>query len=211
MASRAARVVVVTGVVAVAGLVVTIFAAGLLAAGGGVGVAAAKSALHAPGKRELACERRGGLICRPLPAAVRKAEFPLGVPDPRGASVSNGGLLTEQEALAGVGWTSTTVEGSQATVGAALMTYGQAHAQYALVATASAVVVEPSREVWVLTRYYSPALQVVPAGGHGPAGGPVKATTEQDPYDSVVVDAATGQETDACMVCAAVPENASGN
>ncbi len=118
--------------------------------------------------------------------------------------------MTEQDALARVGWTDTTVGGVQATVGAALMSYGQAKAQYPLVAGSSAVVVDPSREVWVLTRYYSPALEEVPNGGYGPAGAVGTATTEQVPYDSVVVDAATGQETDACQDCAAVPKNATG-
>ena len=190
------------GVVVVAG-VIGVFAAGPLAASGQSGGALSKSALQWPSKKEVACERRGGLDCS---SAARTQKLgSLSVRDARGASTSNGGLLTEQQAVASVNWTDTSVDGVQATIGAALMTYGQAQADYPMLAGSSSAVVDPSRQVWVMTRYYTPARTEARDWGFGPAVNSKLSSTEQDPYDSVVIDAATGQETDACQDCEAVP------
>lgn len=190
--------------------VIAVFAAGSLAASSHhhTVTSVPKSGLHWLSEKVIACERRGGVVCNPAAHTVK--EFPLSRPDRRAASTSNGGLMTEQEALADVNWTGMTVDGSQATVGAAMMTYGQAQAAYPYLAGDSSAAVDPSREVWVLTRYYNPPVTEVRDWGFGPAGDANQSATVQDPYDSVVIDAATGQETDACQHCAAPPPNEQG-
>jgi hypothetical protein len=87
-----------------------------------------------------------------------------------------------------------------AVVGARLMTYGEAQSKWPQLAAASSAVVDPSRQVWVMTKYYSTPI-AVPWGGD-PAQGTVKISQE-----SVVVDAATGQETDASEGLSAVPSS----
>jgi len=209
------------------GRLVTVAVLGCAAALSLVGVEAAGGAASSPSTRHrtasqhvegqsglsarvVACERRGGVVCDPGAYKRDRVHFPLSGPDPHVAArhadgAVGGALLTEQQALSQIGWSVSTVDGSQATVSASMMTYGQAQAAYPYLAALSSAVVDPSRDVWVITRYYSPSITEATGGGYGD---PVvtEPTTTQDPYDSVVIDAATGEETDSCQHCAAIPE-----
>jgi photosystem II stability/assembly factor-like uncharacterized protein len=119
--------------------------------------------------------------------------FPLATKVPTGTV-----LLTRQQVISGFGFGS---DGSS--VGAALMTYGQAHARFPGLAAASSIVVNPKRKVWVLTDYLARPLS-------GWLGGGWTYVTKIGKFvevaqDSAVIDAATGRETDACSGCSAVP------
>ncbi len=135
-----------------------------------------------------ACERIR-MICDPQ--AYQALQLPLSRPDAAGVT-----LLTEPQVLARLGWT-----GDKA--GASLMTYGQAQASYPSLAAAASTVVDPSREVWVVTRYFTNPVTVPYAGGWGPPSAPQG--TVQITAVTTVIDAATGTETDACAGCAVIP------
>ncbi len=125
-------------------------------------------------------------ICNP--AAWRR--LPLRGPDPAGVP-----LMSQAKAIAQIGWRS----GDR--VGAAEMTYGQAEARYS--GLASSNVTNPSRKVWVVTiRLAKPvranSLDLAP----GQSAPMISAAT-------VVIDAATGTETDWCAGCSSVPVSAS--
>jgi hypothetical protein len=82
--------------------------------------------------------------------------------------------------------------GKGVTVAAVLVTYGQAQSLAPDLAGASRAVVDPSRKVWLVTDYYDPPRRTAKMTSH---------------HDSSVVDAATGNEMDACQGCAVVPES----
>jgi hypothetical protein len=171
--------------VTLATLCVTIGLVGVSA----VGVAAHNAGASSPTlgpvtKKLIACERVKK-VCNP--AAWRR--LPLRGADPAGAT-----LLTEAQAIAQVGWQ------SGDSVGAVQMTYGQAEAAYP--GLASSNVTDPSRVVWVITRQLAK-----PVRGRSlrlPAGQPVPMISAV----TVVIDAATGNETDVCVGCASVPVSA---
>jgi hypothetical protein len=146
--------------------------------------------------RLAACESRHVLICDAKAYNAMKRNLPLAKPDPRGARRSDSSaLMTESQAIASQGWTGDSV-------GAALMTYGQAQASYPALAAETSLVVDPSREVWVMTRHFAtPTVDTYPRDYSLGAGyAPVKVSAE-----SVVIDALTGDEPDACSGCAVIP------
>jgi hypothetical protein len=126
--------------------------------------------------------------------AMRR-NLPLAQPDPRGARNSDStALLTEAQAVAAQGWAGDSV-------GAALMTYGQANADYPALAAETSAIVDPSREVWVITRHFATPVTVPFAGTYSIVSHP----PIQISGESVVIDALTGRETDACEGCAVIP------
>ena len=141
-----------------------------------------------------ACERRGTVICNRRAYDKLLPHLPLAKPDPkrirRGASAG----LSEAQVIASQGFTGDAV-------GASEMTYGQAQASYPLLAAESSAIVDPTREVWVMTAYFS-SPTYIDGSGMQPATAPqgnMQVTSE-----SVVVDAATGQTTDQCFNCALI-------
>jgi hypothetical protein len=147
--------------------------------------AARAAGAHAMPSAMVACERSGQQVCNP---AARDG-FPLDHPMAPGARV-----LTLQQAVAEQGWTGDIVR-------ARLMTYGQAAEAFPALAASR---VAPSREVWVLTRYFAKPVTMPFAGGYGPPGEPA---TIQVSAVSVVIDATTGTETDWCQGCAVLPRS----
>jgi|HubBroStandDraft_1064217.scaffolds.fasta_scaffold26459_2 hypothetical protein len=143
------------------------------------------AAAHAMPSAMAACERTSR-VCDP--AALRA--YPLTSPMAHGAR-----LLTEQQVVARYG-------GGGDIVRARLMTYRQAATAFP--ALAASAVIDRSREVWVLTRYYPKPVTVPFAGGYGPPGEPA---TEQISAVSVVIDATTGTVTDSCLGCAVIPRS----
>jgi hypothetical protein len=193
-----------TVVIIAAGVVVASLAASLALArtipasghGSSDRIALARSAPSMRGgmtPKLIACQRQHRQICGPASYRALVHALPLSKPDSRGVRRADG-LLTEQQFLSTLGW-------SNATVGAALMTYSQAQSQYPALAAGSSLIVDPSREVWVGTRYYNPPVTVPAADGFGPNGvtGDWSLSSE-----SIVVDAVTGQQTDYCMNCTTV-------
>ncbi len=94
--------------------------------------------------------------------------------------------------------TGTTMSMKYGTAAIAQMTYGQLHTADPALGASS--VVYPGRIIWVVTRYF-PHPVTVPYD-NGPAGAPA---THQISAESFVIDAATGDVTDYCQGCAAVP------
>jgi hypothetical protein len=187
-AARAWPVWGVIGTAAVAGAVLALTVAtpvGRPAPAGRAPVARSGASAHAMPSAMVACER-SSKVCDP--AALRT--FPLTSPMARGTR-----LLTEQQVVARYG-------GSGDIVRVRLMTYGQA--ADAFPALAASAVIDRSREVWVLTRYYPKPVTVPFAGGYGPPGEPA---TEQISAVSVVIDAITGTVTDSCLGCAVIPRS----
>jgi len=155
---------------------------------------------HGMSQQVVACERSGKRLCDP--AAARARRFPLSKPDPRRsvkatskAGAAGTGLLTEQQVLAQLGWSNLPAN----SVGVSLMTYGQAQNVAPDLAAESSTVVDPSRQVWVGTRYFS-----TPITAHGVDAPPGGKDTMQVTSASVVIDAATGTVTDSCLNCAAI-------
>jgi hypothetical protein len=134
--------------------------------------------------KAMACERTHR-ICNK--AAWRA--LPLRTQDASGAS-----LMTESQAIAAVGWQS----GDQ--VGAQEMTYGQAQAAYPSLASESFI--DQTREVWVITLYYPTAVA-------NPGSAPEGATLPPISSATIVLDAATGTETDWCAGCSTIPASTS--
>lgn len=114
--------------------------------------------------------------------------MPLGKPDAAGAT-----LMTESQAISDAGWQS----GGQ--VGAQEMTYGQAMNAYPSVAGENFI--DQTRPVWIVTLYYPTSI---PNPGSAPAG----VTLPNVSSVTIVIDAATGVETDWCAGCSTVPASA---
>jgi hypothetical protein len=127
------------------------------------------------------CERHHA-ICNP--AAL--SELPL-VKPARASAV----LLTGQQVLA-------RFRQPGAVLATERTTYGQIHAADSFLAAST--VVYPGRVVWVITRYFAKPVTV--ADSNAPAGTAHRKTISAE---SFVIDAATGQVTDYCLGCAAVP------
>jgi hypothetical protein len=144
-----------------------------------------------------ACEKRSK-ICDSSAAS----QYPLGVPDPPDATV-----MSSTQVASALGW-------ANDVVGATEMTYGQAQQAYPTLAAASSVVVDPSREVWVITDYPKTARSMPRYDGWGPPQS-VESTpspsTSTISTETVVVDAVTGTETDACDGCSDIPPPAPGS
>ncbi len=134
--------------------------------------------------KALACERRQKICNR---AAWRA--LPLRSPDGAGAA-----LMTEAQAIAAVGWRN----GDK--VGAHLMTYGQAMASYPSLAAEDFI--DSARQVWVITLYY-------PSPEPNPGSAPAGVTLPMISSATIVLDAATGTETDWCLGCSSIPSSAS--
>jgi hypothetical protein len=132
----------------------------------------------------VACERRSK-VCNPV--ALRK--LPLNRPAQPGAV-----LLTRRQVLSRLGMTG-------AIVAVARMTYGQLQA--ADPALAASAVIYPGRVIWVITQYFPEPVTV--QYGNSPPGAP---TTHKISAESFVIDVATGEVTDSCQGCAAVPRRA---
>jgi len=133
----------------------------------------------------LTCERAHKICNR---AAWRA--LPMRAPDATGTT-----LMTESQAIAAVGWQS----GDQ--VGAQQMTYGQAASAYPDLA--GEAFIGKSRVVWVITLYFPTPVQSswAPPPGIGAASSGFSSAT-------IVIDAATGTETDWCEGCSTIPASA---
>jgi hypothetical protein len=105
-----------------------------------------------PSHAIVACERSARIVCNPKASR----SFKLRAPNSAGVA-----LLSQQQVLSELGW-------SGDTVGAALMTYGQAQASFPQLAAEASTVVDPSREVWVITAYFSSPVSVPYAFGFAP-------------------------------------------
>lgn len=143
-------------------------------------VAAPKSSNPSAMRKAVKCEEMR-IVCNQ--AAWRR--LPMRSPDPLSATT-----MTEQQAIAEVGWK------SGMGVGASEMSYGQASKAYPSLAADSFV--DPTRTVWVVTVYYSQAMS---SASYSP---PQAAPTS---YSSatVIIDAASGNETDWCLGCSMIP------
>jgi hypothetical protein len=133
--------------------------------------------------KAMACERTHKICNR---AAWRA--LPMRAPDGAGAT-----LLTESQAIAAVGWQS----GDQ--VGAQEMTYGQAMSAYPGIVSEDFI--DQSRAVWVITLYYPAPVQ---SSWTAPTGAQLPASSSA----TIVIDAATGTETDWCLGCSTIPASA---
>ena len=147
-----------------------------------------------------ACQRAGKLICDPQAYSAEK--FPLAKPDPRGAR-----LLTKQQVLSRYGGREHLRKGE--TVDAVRMTYRQLHAANPALASATRILVNPSRVMWAITWRYSPPIAYRPCQyASCPSVASVRAI--QLSASATVIDALTGQTTDSCTGCAAVPRSRGG-
>jgi hypothetical protein len=140
----------------------------------------------------VACQRSGKLICDP--AAYRRDRregmFPLSKPDPKDAH-----LMTLRQVLPPA-W-------RHEDYAAELMTYGQAQKLAPSLAGASRIVIDPSREFWVLTLYHRPPI-TVPNTETGPCCSTPSTITVR--AESQAIDAVTGIGMDSCVNCAAIRE-----
>jgi hypothetical protein len=138
-----------------------------------------------PNAKALACERTQKICNR---AAWRA--LPMRTPDAAGST-----LMTETQAIAAVGWQ----RGDQ--VGAQEMTYGQATSAYPDLAGEEFI--DQARVVWVITLYFPTPVQSswAPPPGFGAASSDFSSAT-------IVIDAATGTETDWCEGCSTIPASA---
>ena len=164
---------------------------------------AAKQPAPPPGitPRIAACQRAGKLVCNPR-GVVDK--FPLARPDPAGAR-----FLTGQEVLSRYGGLGHLRKGE--TVEAVRMTYGRLHAVNPALASATRLLVDPSRIMWAITQYFSPPIPYQPCrydSCPSSAGPPYR--TIYLSASSTVIDALTGKATDSCTGCAAIPRPPGG-
>ena len=107
-----------------------------------------------------------------------------------GSGPASAKLMTRSQAIAAVGYARGDL------VGARAMSYGQVEAAYP--ALASSTRIATSRKVWVVTLYFP---HPIPNPGSGPIGvtlPPISAAT-------IVIDAASGTETDWCAGCSTIP------
>jgi len=102
-------------------------------------------------------------------------------------------LLTESQAIAPVGW-----QGDEQ-VGAQEMTYG--HADSAYPDLAGEAFIDPTRPVWIVTLYF-------PAPVASSWAAPSGAALPDSSSATIVIDAATGTETDWCEGCSTIPASA---
>jgi hypothetical protein len=135
-------------------------------------------------RKALACELRHKICNR---AAWRA--LPMREPDAAGTT-----LMTESQAIAAVGWQS----GDQ--VGAQEMTYGQATSAYPDLAGEDFI--DQTREVWIVTLY----LPAPEASSWVPP--PANGAPAEFSSATIVIDAATGTETDWCLGCSTIPASA---
>ena len=84
------------------------------------------------------------------------------------------------------------------------MTYGEPRKIAPDLAGATSVVINPSREFWVLTLYHRPPV-TVPNTETGPPGASMPSTIRVR-VESQTVDAVTGIGMDSCINCAAIRE-----
>jgi len=101
--------------------------------------------------------------------------------------------MTESQAIIAVGWQS----GDQ--VGAQEMTYGQAMSAYPDLGGEDFV--NQTRPIWIVTLYYPAPVQSSWAAPNGAALPAFSSAT-------IVIDAATGTETDWCEGCSTIPASA---
>lgn len=188
-------VVVMIGALVAAGVATSAFASF-----GGISAAGQPSNHASSGGRVTAriarCQRAHRLICDRRAYAADRHDFPLAARRRAPIKSQTAGLMTEQQVLATYGWTN-------ATVGASMMTYGQAGDRYPDLTGLSSAAVQPSREVWVVTRYHNPPVSESAQFGFGPPQA-AQGSIGVRAY-TVVVDASTGTETDACQGCATIP------
>jgi len=140
--------------------------------------------------KAVACERTHRICNR---AAWRT--LPMRAPDAAGAT-----LMTESQAIAAVGWKSGDHVGAQA------MTYGQAMSAYPDLASEDFI--DTTRLVWIVTLYFPapvPSSWAPPPGSTTPPG---SATLPDFSSATIVIDAATGTETDWCEGCSTIPASA---
>jgi hypothetical protein len=142
-----------------------------------------------------ACERAGNFNCNPNPGSVER--FPLAKPDPPGAR-----LLTRRQVLTRFGDLGHLKRGE--TVVAVRTTYGQIQAAHPALAAASPNVVDPTRIVWVMTWHFAKPVAYQPCR-YGYCPPTASDRTVWIAAWSMVIDAASGQMTDSCDGCAALP------
>lgn len=130
------------------------------------------------------CQKQHRLICDPAAYRALRSRLPLANPDPRNARRGVASMLTEQQAVASMNWTSDNVA-------AELMTYGEAHAKWPDLAAATSILIDPSRLVWVMTKYLPEPVAIAPFTTTFFSG-----TAQEVSAYSVVIDAVTGDETD---------------
>src|SRR5262249_3690612 len=111
----------------------------------------------------------------------------------RGPDAAGAPLMTESQAIIAVGWQS----GDQ--VGAQEMTYGQATSAYPDLAGEDFI--DQTREVWIVTLYFPAPVPNTWAPVTGAAPADFSSAT-------IVIDAATGTETDWCEGCSTIPASA---
>ena len=134
---------------------------------------------------------RKALTCELTHKVCNRAAWralPMRGPDAAGAT-----LMTESQAIAAVGWQS----GDQ--VGAQEMTYGQATSAYPDLAGEDFI--DQTREVWIVTLYFPAPVPNTWAPVTGAAPADFSSAT-------IVIDAATGTETDWCDCCSTIPPSA---
>jgi hypothetical protein len=142
-----------------------------------------------------ACERAGNFNCNPNPGSVER--FPLAKPDPPGAR-----LITRRQVLTRFGDLGHLKRGE--TVVAVRTTYGQIQAAHPTLAAASPNVVDPTRIVWVMTWHFAKPVAYQPCR-YGYCPPTASDRTVWIAAWSMVIDAASGQMTDSCDGCAALP------
>jgi hypothetical protein len=103
--------------------------------------------------------------------------------------------MTETQAIAAVGWQG----GDQ--VGAQEMTYGQATSAYPDLAGENFI--DQSRQVWIVTLYFPAPVESSWASPPGIGAAPPDYSSA-----TIVIDAATGTETDWCECCSTIPASA---
>jgi hypothetical protein len=113
-----------------------------------------------------------------------------------------GRLLTGEQVLSRVGGLNHLRKGE--TLEAVRMTYRQLHAANPELASASRLGVKPDRAMWAITWHFSPPIPYQPCRyASCPAVAAVR--TIRLAASSTLIDARTGQTTDSCTGCAAVP------
>jgi len=152
-------------------------------------VAAAASVSNPPPSGTSAKAMRCELTHKVCNRAAWRA-LPMRGPDPAGAT-----LMTESQAINAVGWQ------SDDKVGAQEMTYGQAMSAYP--GLAGEAFIEKTRMVWIVTLY-------LPAPEQSSWAAPPSFGAAASEFSSatIVIDAATGTETDWCEGCSTIPASA---
>lgn len=130
------------------------------------------------------CLRSGHRICGP-----KVSQYRLNRPD-NGTTT----MLSQFQVLDELGW-------QNDSSGAQLMAYARAETAFPSLAAETSTVVDPARQVWVVTVSFSSPITVPYALGYGPPGA-VDTTTASS--ESAVVDAQTGLITDYCEGCAVI-------